>query len=98
MAVKSSAIALSFLTALLGELTDDLWGVALSRSENEVLIVMYYGVEINEKIEERVDCMETEMLADFFPELRVKCKPVRVSNKEEMDPLDFWILLRRLEE
>ena len=47
---------------------------------------------------ERASCIEAEMLADFFPELSVECKPVRVSNREEMDPLHFWILVKRLEE
>ena len=87
---------LSIGRTLLGSVTLDLRGVVMRMEEGKVFFRFCYE-EVDEVIEEFVDDLETEILADLFPDLQVECTAVTLPINQELpyDPSEEWVYIRR---
>ena len=84
---------LSCVNALVGELTNDMVGVAVSLRGHNIESNIYFRDEITEDIEDRVRDIETYAMTDF-PDAHVRFQAVHVTVVDQLDPLDTWVVLK----
>jgi hypothetical protein len=74
---RRTRILLSVQRALLGEVSANLRAVT-AHDDELVLVVFYFDGPISEEDAETVSVIHTEIIADFFPEVEVEVKCVRL--------------------
>jgi hypothetical protein len=87
---------LSINRALWEKVTPNVRGVAFSHVDNIILIRVFFDGEPSENDVERMLCAETEVMADFLPEVQVK---VNITNLPVPEILflckgEEWVYLR----
>src|SRR5262249_15827690 len=70
-------VLLSVQRALLGEVPPALRGVTVGWDASSINIVCYFDGEISEEDQASMSCVETEVIADSFPEYDVRLECVR---------------------
>lgn len=78
-------------------MTPDLRGVAVRLSDQGVRCRLFFDTEISEEIEERVDDIETEVIADYGGLTPVECQAVYSPSNVRLVLADQerWAYLRR---
>lgn len=92
---KEIGIRLSLQRALLTQISPQLRGVAFSVENQCVCIHFYFDGPISEDDTESVSCVETEVIADYYPELSVSAKSIRLDMPNPMLDGGTWVYLRR---
>lgn len=89
-------VILSFIRALLGEVSPVLRGITLGLKGKEVKLICYFDGEIQEDDIDSMNSVEAEMLADL-PEMVIDFALVRLDYPESLSgkELDEWLFLRR---
>ena len=85
------------MTALLGEIIPSLRAVTVDVKENKIIITSYYDGIISEDLIEDVSCMETEVMAAFFPEYQIEWKAVRCDFPTKIELNDAYYVMKRKE-
>jgi hypothetical protein len=88
-------VLLSVQRALLGEVPPALRGVTVGWDASSINIVCYFDGEISEEDQASMSCVETEVIADSFPEYDVRLECVRRDAPAKMEDLREWVFLRR---
>lgn len=86
----------SMQRALLNEVTPDLRGVAVRLDQDGVNCRFLFESEITGDMRERVDDIETEVIADYSGLTPVRCVGERlaVDQPRSLHPGEFWAFLR----
>jgi hypothetical protein len=88
-------VALILQTALLGEVSSELRGVAFALLDREVQLVFYYDGPASEDDQESASCVETEVIAALPEDSVVVRRVVRADAPSRMPNLDRWVYRRR---
>lgn len=88
-------LKLSIQSALVGEITDELYAVTCALDDKTIKIRSYYTGAIDSESTEPMRCVATEVLADFPENYTIdeEFLPIPVDEKPLM--LDFWAFLRK---
>lgn len=86
-------VLLAFQKALLGEVPSSLRAVTVSWDQSQIGGIFYYEGLVSEAERERVEEIETEIIA-MFPEHQVRLNTVGVSSGSEVEPLMEWVFFR----
>jgi hypothetical protein len=86
----------SMQRALLGEVTPELRGVTVRLGDDGVTSRLIYDSELSAEIIERIDDVETEVIADYSGRTPVACRGVfsPVGERLELDEGELWAYLR----
>jgi hypothetical protein len=89
-------VLLSLQCALLGEITPNIRGITCSWDTSKITIVCYLQDDISEDIEESMECVATEVMADF-PEHQVEIECKKLDEPEPLNPytLSAWVYRRK---
>ena len=89
-------VVLSFIRALLGEVSPTLRGITVGLKEKKAKLVCYFDGEIQENDINSMNSVEAEMLADL-PEMEIDFNVERLDYPEPLSEktLDEWLYLRR---
>lgn len=91
-------ILLSIHYALLGEITPNIRGITYSWNDSDALITIYCYFEgkITEEEEEAMECVASEVIADF-PEFMIDIKCITIDMSENIGKymLSEWVYLRK---
>ncbi|AFZ26565.1 hypothetical protein Cylst_4485 [Cylindrospermum stagnale PCC 7417] len=89
-------VLLSLQRALLGEITSNVRGITCSWDTSKITIVCYLQGDISEYIEESMECVATEVMADF-PEHEVGIECKKLDEPESLNPytLSAWVYRRK---
>jgi hypothetical protein len=90
------SLKLSIQRALLGEVTNRLVSVTCGLSERQIMIRAYVSGIVTEEDIERIQCVGTEVIADFPEGYMIEESCLSVHEHEE-EMLDFWAFRRALE-
>ncbi|HEX8201392.1 MAG TPA: hypothetical protein VF590_12970 [Isosphaeraceae bacterium] len=90
-------VLLSVNRALLGEVPPSLRGVTVAWDEHSIEVVAYFDGEIAVEDRESMECVLTEVIADFSPdpEAQYRLDCLRRDAPARMEPLRAWVYLRR---
>ncbi len=86
-------LKLSVQRALLGEVTDRLVRVTCGLKDRHIQIRAHFSGRITEEDIERIQCVGTEVIADFPEGYTIDETAVSVDH-EEPEMLDFWAFIR----
>ena len=86
-------LKLSVQRALIGEVTDRLFGVTCGIHEKTVQIRAYYSGKVTPNDVERVSFLGAEVIADFPEPYRIE-EATLSADDGEPEMLDFWALLK----
>lgn len=89
------AVLLSLQRALVGNVFPALRGMTVSWESGNIRILAYVDGDISEDNLESLRYVETEVIADFFPQHFVSLEVVRKDAPEIVKPLQAWVYLRR---
>lgn len=86
----------SMQRALLNEVTPDLRGVAVRVGEDGVACRFVFESAITDEARERIDDIETEVIADYSGLTPVRCigEHVPVDQPRSLHPGELWAFLR----
>jgi hypothetical protein len=89
-------VLLSLQRALLGEVSAFLRGVTCSWDNNQIRILCLFDGEISDDDQESMDCIETEVMADFS-DITVSLKSIRLDYPELLNSqtLTDWVYRRK---
>ncbi len=89
-------ILLSLQVALLGEITPNIRGITCGWSSSLITIHWYFQGEISEDDRESMECVATEVLANF-PEHKINIESKRLDLPELLNPytLSAWVYLKK---
>ncbi len=87
------SLKLSIQRALLGEVTDGLIAVTCGLEERHIQIRAYVSGEVTEEDIERIQCVGTEVIADFPDGYTIDESSVSVDDGEPQ-MLDFWAFFK----
>jgi hypothetical protein len=87
---------LSLQRALLGEVSAFLRGVTYSWDDNQICILCLFDKKISDDDQDSMECVATEMLADF-PDILINLKSVRLDYPEPLNSqtLTGWAYRRK---
>ncbi len=89
-------IIISVARALLGEVFPAPRGVAyILPSENSIQVIFYDDGDIDEADAESISCVETEIMADFLPEISVEAVTERIDLPSPIAQRGYFIFRRR---
>jgi hypothetical protein len=90
-------VLLSMQRALLGEVTPDLRGVTAGWDTTRLDAIFVYDGVVTELVTEAVAVIETQVIADFFPELAVRFVAVRSPVPSDLNHFArrAWVYRRR---
>lgn len=86
---------LSAQRALLGEVPPTLRGAVLSVHESSIKVRCYFDGPIEPDDAESMSCAETEMIADYPPDVEVTFECIRCDVPQFIDDPGIWIFARR---
>jgi hypothetical protein len=89
------SILLSVQRALWDEVGPALRGVTVGWDERSIRIVCYFDGPISEEDRESMSCVETEVIADFSEDERIRLECVRLDAPAPMPMLGDWVYVRR---
>lgn len=92
-----TSVLLSVQRALLDRVVPALRAVVVSWSSKEVHARCFFNGEIASDIRDEISCAETEVLADFVPEVTVRFECIRVDAPCAIDAEGEWVYARREE-
>ena len=87
------SVLLTFQKALLGEIVPALRAVTVRWDQLNVEGIMYYDGQVSERERERVEEIETEIMA-AFPDHHVQLRGVGLGPGEKLVPLFEWVFVR----
>jgi hypothetical protein len=88
-------VLLSVNRALLGEVPPALRGVTVGWDEHSIELRAYFDGEIDEEDRESMECVLTEVMADFSADEQFALDCVRQDAPARMEALREWVYLRR---
>jgi hypothetical protein len=88
-------ILLSVQRALLGEVFPAVRGVTVGWDHSTIRIVCYIDGPVEPMDQERLSCVESEVIADFSEDYEVRLDTVRCDEPANMTPLQAWAYRRR---
>ena len=89
-------VLLSIQRALLGEITPNIRGITCTQNETKINICCYFEEDINEDNEESMDCVATEVAADFTDrKVDIQCMTINMSESLNGYRLLAWIYLKK---
>lgn len=86
---------LSVQRALLGRVMPSLRAVVVQWRAREVRVRCYFDGEISEADREEMSCAETEVIADYRPEVAVKFECLRVDAPGSISDENAWAYARK---
>jgi hypothetical protein len=86
---------LSAQRALLGEVPAALRAVLLSVEKSSIKARCYFDGPIDPEDAESMSCAETEMMADYAPEVEVRFECIRRDAPEPITDPGVWVYARR---
>lgn len=89
-------VLLSLQRALLGEISPNIRGITCSWDTSIITIHCYFQAEISDDDRESMECVATEVIADF-PEHRVILECKRLDMPASLNPytLSAWVYRRK---
>jgi hypothetical protein len=96
--ILSAKIKLSFQRALLGEITPNIRGITCGWNDSMITYKCYFHGEISEENQESMDCVATEVVADF-PDYMIDFQCERLDMPEPLNAhtLLIWVYKRKEE-
>ena len=89
-------VLLSLQVALLGEITHNIRGITCVWNISLITIHCYFQGEINADDKESMECVETEIIADFTEhEVNLECKRLDLPKPLNPHTLSAWVYRRR---
>ena len=76
----------SVARALLGMVKPNMRCVFVSWADQAISVRVVYDDDFTQSDIDDVDAIETEMLADFFPDVNVECRAERLASKQRVVP------------
>lgn len=90
------SVLLSIQRALLGAITPNIRGIACAWNKSKITIYCYFDGEITEEDEDSMDCVATEVIADFLEHtVDLQCITVNVSESLTQHRLLAWVYMRK---
>ncbi len=86
---------LSIQRALLGEITPELRAIVFSVDTQILDVRFYFNGPLTEEVRESVSCVETEILADYDPEVMVSVHCIQLDYPAQIDDSGVWVYQRR---
>lgn len=91
-----TSVLLSIQVALLGEITPNIRGITCAWNESVIDIHCYFEGEITEEDEDSMDCVATEVIADFPKHtIDLQCITVNMSESLGRHRLLVWVYMRK---
>jgi hypothetical protein len=84
-------LKLSIQRALVGEVADNLFAVTAGIKGNWIKIIAYFKGPVSEEDIERIQCVSTEVIADFPDGYMIEEAALSLDEREP-ECLDFWAL------
>jgi hypothetical protein len=88
-------ILLAVQRALLGEVFPAVRGVTVGWNDHTIRILCYIDGPVSPTDQERLSCVESEVMADFSDDYEVRLDTVRCDAPADMTPLQAWAYRRR---
>lgn len=89
-----SLLRLSIQRALLGEVTNQLFAVTAGVNSQTIQIVAYFSGKFTDDDIENIQCVGTEVIADF-PDGFFIDEVCLSLNENELQMLDFWAFMKK---
>lgn len=87
-------LKLSLQRALLGEVTDSLMAVTAGAKGKTIVLRAYFDGEVSEDDEERMQCVGTEVIADFVDDAEDIKVQVYDAQTNKLTMLEFWAFMK----
>ena len=95
MSELRAIFGMSLQVALLGAVSPSLRAVSIRKRDDQAIIFFYYDGPISEEDRESASTVETELLADLYPEHPFTVELVRLDMPAALPRADFRVYHRR---